>query len=103
MKVNKISEITPGMDGIEVTGIVVKIEQPRIIETRFGPAKYTAAILMDESGSIRLNLWRWQVDAVKVGDLVKLVNAFATKFKDRVELNLGRRGRIIVLKRGESS
>jgi ssDNA-binding replication factor A large subunit len=48
-----------------------------------------------------LNLWRDQVDLVKPGDLIKVENAFAKEFRDRVELNVGRSGRIVVLKHGE--
>jgi len=49
-------------------------------ETIFGPAEVAAAILRDEIGSMRPNLWRRQIDTVR-GDLIMLVNAFASSFR----------------------
>ena len=60
-----------------------------MVETRFGPALYAQAILKDETGEIKLNLWRWQVELVKVGFRVRIENGF-TKFG---ELNVGSRGK----------
>jgi len=52
---------------------------------------------------MRPNLWRRQIDTVR-GDLIMLVNAFASSFGGVVELNVGGDGRIIVLEgKGGSS
>ena len=52
---------------------------------------------------MRLNLWRWQIDAVRKGDLIMPVNAFTRSFKGNIELNVGRDGKIIVLEgKGDS-
>lgn len=100
----KIGEIVPGMRNIEVVGRIVSMGERKRVETRFGPAEVAAAILRDETGSIRLNLWRRQIDTVREGDLVMLVNAFASSFGGVVELNVGGDGRIIVLEgKGGSS
>ena len=99
----KIEKIVPGMRNLKVVGRVVRIGQRKKVETRFGPAHVAAALLQDETGTIRLNLWRWQIDVVREGDLIMLVNAFARSFGGKTELNVGRDGRIIVLeRRGDS-
>jgi hypothetical protein len=49
---------------------------------------------------VKLNLWRDQIDQVKVGARVRLVNAFAKEYGTRAELGVGKDGRIIVAERG---
>lgn len=80
------------MDGISVEGIVTKKSEPKMVDTRFGQALYAQATLEDETGEIRLNLWRDQVEKVNVGSIVRVENGF-TKFR---ELNVGSRGEITV-------
>lgn len=95
----KIGDIRPGMRNLEISGEIVYIGEIRDVETRFGPAMVAAAVLEDETGSIRLNLWRWQIDMVKIGYKIMLENAFVRTYRGNIELNIGRDGRIIVLSR----
>lgn len=81
------------MDGVCVEGTVAAKSSPTTMETRFGPALYTQATLEDETGSIKLNLWRDQVENINVGDKLRIENGF-TKFG---ELNVGSRSNLIVL------
>lgn len=96
----KIAQIEPGMRGIKITGKAVQKGDKKEIETKFGPARVSWIILEDETGSMRMNLWRHQIDMVRVGDTVGLVNAFVRVYRDQVELNIGSDGRIEVLGRG---
>lgn len=97
----KVRDVKPGMEGITLTVRVVSVGGPRRVPTRYGEALVAQAVVADETGSAVLNLWRDQVGLVKPGDLIKVENAFAKEFRGRVELNVGRSGRIVVLKRGE--
>lgn len=97
----KISQIRPGMRGICITGIIESIDDVKVVETRFGPARVAQAVLRDESGSIILNLWRGQIDAVREGDTVRVENAFVRTFRGQMELNVGRDGRISVMRRAK--
>jgi len=97
--VTKIQDIRPGMRNIEITGMITEKGERKEVSTRFGPALVSWAILKDETGSIRLNLWRWQVDAVQTGDLVRIVNAFVRVFGESMELNVGGDGKIMVMLR----
>lgn len=93
----KICDIQPDMRNIEVTGRIVRIGERRQVQTKFGPADVAKATLEDETGSINLSLWRQQIDLVKEGDNVKLINAFARTFGGQLELNIGRDGQIITV------
>jgi ssDNA-binding replication factor A large subunit len=97
----KISEIKPGMRGLEVEGRITSIGEIREVRTRFGPARVAGAVLEDETAAVRLNLWRNHIHAVRPGDRVRLINAFAREFGGRVELNIGRDGRLVVIGRGK--
>jgi Single-stranded DNA-binding replication protein A (RPA), large (70 kD) subunit and related ssDNA-binding proteins len=97
----KIKDIRPGMDGITITARVVSVSKPKKVPTRYGEALVAQAIIADETGSAVLNLWRGQVKLLKPGDIIRIENAFAKEFRGRVELNVGKSGRIAVLKRGE--
>ena len=100
LPVVKISQISGNMRNLEITGKIVKKGDTREVKTRYGPAKVSWAILRDETGSIRLNLWRQQIDKLRVGDTVRLVNAFVRVYKGEMELNIGSGGQIDVVERG---
>ena len=93
----KIRDIRAGMRNITVEGTIRSKSDVMYLRTRYGPAKFAYAIIEDDTGSIRLNLFRRQVDIVRVGKRVKVVNAFVKEFRGRLELNVGADGKIEVL------
>jgi replication factor A1 len=97
----KIKDVKPGMNGVNLTVRVVSVSGPRKVSTKYGEAFVAQAVVEDETGTIVLNLWRDQVNLVKPGDLIKIENAFAKEFRGKIELSIGRNGRITVVKREE--
>ena len=95
----KVRDIKPGMENITLIVRVISVSKPRKVMTRYGEALVANAVVADETGKIILNLWRKQVNLVKPGYLIRIENAFARRFRDRVELNIGSRGRIIVVRK----
>lgn len=87
------------MDRVTVSGQITYIGIKKIVKTRFGEAPVARAILEDDTGKIALNLWRGQIDLVKEGDVIRVENGFVRTYQDQFELNVGSRGRIIVLSR----
>jgi len=85
------------MRNLIVVGEIAEIGEARLVETRFGVARVATAILIDETGRVKLNLWRDQINKVKVGNTVRLENAFAREFEGWIELNIGSDGKITVL------
>jgi ssDNA-binding replication factor A large subunit len=100
MKRVQISEIEDGMRELVVEGTVVEKGEPKTVQTRYGPAQLAYAIIDDGTGQIKLNLWRKQIDLVRVGARIRVENAFAKEFRGQVELNVGSNGRIVVLDKG---
>lgn len=73
------------MRGLDVVGKITSISaQP--IATR----KLAKAILKDDTGLITLNLWGPQADQCKIGDLVKVKDAYAKVHEGKIELNTWR-------------
>ena len=94
----KISDIKVGMSNVNLQAKVVEISETRDVQTRYGPKTVADATLEDETGKIALSLWEKQIDAVSVGDKVNIKGAYVTRFRDKLQLNIPRSGRIEVLK-----
>jgi len=92
----KIKDIRSNMKLISVVARIIEKGESREVTTKYGPASVSWATLEDETGKIRLNLWRGQISAVKVGDVIRLENAFVRSFKETLELNVGSDGKIVV-------
>lgn len=95
----RIKQIRPGMRNLVIVGEIAEMGEVRSVTTKFGPARVSTAILRDETGWVKLNLWRDQIEKVKLGDTIKLENAFAREFGSWTELNIGSDGKITVLAR----
>lgn len=97
----RVKDIKPGMENITITVKVKSVGEPRKVETKYGEALVARAVVEDESGEVILNLWRDQINIVKQGYVIRLENAFAKEYKGRVELNVGRQGKIVVVKKSD--
>jgi ssDNA-binding replication factor A large subunit len=94
----KISDIVAGMSNVSVEAKVVEISESRDVQTRYGPRTVADATLEDETGQISVSLWEKQINSVAVGDRVRVVGAYVTKFRDKLQLNIPKSGRLEVLK-----
>lgn len=93
----KISEIKRGMSNIELTAKIVDISEPRDVSTKYGRRSVADALIEDETGQISLSLWQDQINAVAVGDTISVTGAYATEFRDKLQLSIPRSGRIQVV------
>lgn len=96
----EVGQIRGGMRNMKIIATLKEVEEPVEIATRYGRAMLAKAVLQDETGSVRLNLWRDQIDVAKVGDRIVLENAFARDFGGTVEVNIGADGKIAVMQHG---
>ena len=92
-----ISEVQPGMMGVQIKGKVKDIGEIREVNTRYGPNKVASATLTDESGEIKLTLWGDQINLIKVGDEVEVINGMSREWQGEIQLSVGKRGEIKVL------
>ena len=98
MESDIVQSYKPAEPEVNLKAEVLEVSEPQKVSTRYGNRIQLAkALLKDETGEIKLCLWREQVDAVAAGDLVELENASVTKFRGNAQLTLGSRGNIRVL------
>ena len=93
----KINEIKRGMSGVSVEGEVSDKSEPRRVSTRYGPRNVCDATLEDETGRIRLSLWEEQIDTVNTGDRIKISAAYVTEFRNELQLNIPRSGKLEII------
>ena len=94
-QVMKITELKPGMRGVNVEGRIDSITEPRTVNLRTGgTAQVADAMISDETGSIKLSLWDDQINLVKDGDNVAIENGYTQSFRGENSLNIGRYGKL---------
>jgi replication factor A1 len=95
----KIKELRSGMKKVDADVNVVEVSDPREVVTRYGESHRVAtAVVSDDTGTIKLSLWDANIDEVKVGDKVKIENGYVTTFRNENQLNVGRFGKLTVVK-----
>ena len=93
----KIGEIKRGMSNISIQAKVIDIADSREVNTRFGKKNVADAVLEDGSGEIKLSLWENQINEVSVGNTVNVSGAYVTEFRDQLQLNIPRSGKLEVV------
>jgi replication factor A1 len=94
----KINEIKRGMSGILVEGKITDMSEPRRVSTRYGQRSVADATLEDETGSIKISLWEERINAVSIGDKVKVSGAYVTEFRNQLQLNIPQSGKLEITK-----
>ena len=90
-----ITEIQPGMMGLNIKGKIKDISEVREVSTRFGTQTTVAsAILYDSTGQVKLTLWGDQISKVKVGDEVEIVNGTSKEWQGEIQVSVGKRGQL---------
>jgi len=100
VKPPRIGDLKSGMNRIGLKARILEIPRPRNVITRFGNfATVTNASIADETGSIQLPLWNKQIDAVSVGDTIRVENARVVTFRGERQLRVGRGGQLSVIEK----
>lgn len=95
----KINELREGMRRVELEGKILDIGEVREVTTKFGePGRVATATLEDDSGTTKLSLWNEMIETVGVNDKVKIENGYVTSFRGESQLNVGRYGKLTVIK-----
>ena len=93
----KISEAKAGMADVELEGEIASIEEPRQVQTKYGPNTVASAQLKDDSGTIKVTLWGNQIPSVQVGNKVKITGCFIKEWNGELQVSITRNGEIKVL------
>ncbi len=101
----KIKHVLAGMRNLEITGKVIYKNDPiDFVKKDNSKGRVGSIVIGDETGSIRIVFWNDLVDTlakIKVGDIVKVNNAFSRENNGRVEIHLGNNSKIEINPPGE--
>lgn len=95
----KIRELREGMRDITVTGNVIRLEQSKVVETKYGVVSLTPGLFEDETGAITLNLWSTQATLVSAGEKLRLIGCYVRSHDGKLELSVAKSGAIQILKK----
>jgi ssDNA-binding replication factor A large subunit len=94
----KINEIQRGLSNITLQAKIIDISDSRDVQTKYGKKSVADATLEDDSGQISLTLWEENINKVRVGDSILISGAYVTEFRDKLQLNLPRSGKLEIVK-----
>lgn len=94
----KIAELRPDSKKIILEAKVIEKGEPREVNTRFGPAAVCECTIEDDSGRMKLVLWDDQIEKLGEGDVVRLQNPYVREWNGELQLNLGKFGKVAVVK-----
>ena len=94
-----IREIGEESKSCFVEGVLESIIEPREVFSKKDNRTHqvTEAILTDDSGSIELVLWNDFIRQVNQGEKVRIETGYSSSFKGRLQLNVSKFGRILIL------
>lgn len=94
-----IKDLRDGMSRVNVEGEIIELSQPRTVNLRDGTeARVADCTIKDETDSIKLTLWNDNIEMVKVGAKVRITNGYVSSFRGQRQLNVGRYGKIEIIK-----
>jgi replication factor A1 len=77
---------------------VTEKSSPRTILSRWGTTLLlSTATITDRSGTIKLPLWKDQVDMVSVGDVLRIENARLKRFRGELQVKLDRLAKLRII------
>lgn len=102
---NKIEDLKPGTPSVDLLARITRVFEKREFDKAGKKGQLASIIVLDETGTTRLVLWGVLanlVDAVKVGDVVKISNAYVKQdLQGRPEIHASNRTRIAINPEGE--
>ena len=93
----QIKDLKPKQGNVNITIDVVDVGEAREFQKFGKPGKVANAIAKDETGDIKLTLWNDEIEKVKAGDKVHLVNGYVNEWQGEMQLTAGRMGKLEVV------
>ena len=95
----KIEDLRVGVKKVHLKAKVLEIPEPNLVYTRLGTQTYVSNVLVsDETGTIRMSLWGRQIHSISKGDIIELENGRVASFRGQLQLRIGRKGCLNVIK-----
>ena len=95
-----IKDLKIRQGNVDIVVDIVDVGEVREFEKFGRTGKVATAIAKDETGDIKLTLWNENIDKVKPGDKVHVINCYVSEWQGEPQLTTGKLGKIEVV--GES-
>ena len=76
---------------------ITAISAPRQVTTSRGTSSVADATIQDSTGTTTLTLWGDDITKYKVGEKIQITDGWVKDFKGKLQVSLGRSGKITVL------
>ena len=93
----QIKDLKPKLGNVDIVIDVVDVGDAREFNKFGKPGKVATAIAKDETGDVKLTLWNDDIEKVKAGDKVHLVNGYVNEWQGEMQLTAGRMGKLEVV------
>ena len=97
-----IKELKLKQGNVDIAGTVIDKQEPREWKKFDKAGKVCNAILKDDSGAVALTLWNDDVDKVKLGSKIKLINGYCGEYNGDKQVSAGKIGKIEVIGQDDS-
>lgn len=96
----KVETLSPRSRKVNLTAKIVSTIPPRdVVSQRDGSSHKVGEFMVgDETASILLTLWDADIEKVKDGDTVEVINGYITLFRGQMRLNIGKFGTLEISK-----
>jgi len=90
----KVATLKSNLTNLDVLVKVLSVREPRVIFSRKDRSEHrvTEAVVGDDTGCVLLTLWDTQIDALRVGEVYEIKNAYTNLFQGSLRLNMGKYG-----------
>ena len=83
--------------GINVQGKIEGKGEVKTMDTKYGKRKVCNLYLTDDSGRIKVAIWGEDAEKVKDGDCISIEGGYTTTFRNEVQLNNPRNGKVEII------
>jgi len=97
----QVKDLKPKQGNVDIVIDVVDVGETREFNKFGKPGKVATALAKDETGDIKLTLWNEDIEKVKSGDKIHLVNGYVNEWQGEMQLTTGRMGKLEVVGKGD--
>jgi replication factor A1 len=90
----QVKDLKPKEAVDTITLTITEKSPPREFQKFGKPGRVCSATGTDESGAVTVSLWNDEIEAVNVGDKIKITEGFCTEWQGKKQVTAGRKGKL---------
>lgn len=100
IETTRIADVADNNQRYIIEGTVDSISEGREVFSKKDNKHHQVAeaVVTDDSGSMKLSLWNEMIPQIKEGEKIRIETAYVSTFKDEIQLNVSKHGRIAILR-----